>query len=95
MEVSVRELKNHLSEYLRRIEEEGQEVTVTSHGRPIARLTPIPPSDEDRAEALRRTLGALSWVRIGEGGKPRGARRPIRTRPDETTLADLVLEERR
>jgi prevent-host-death family protein len=94
MDVSVRELKNHLSEYLRRVEE-GQEVTVTSHGRPIARLTPIPPTSRDRAEALRRTLGALSWVRIGEEGKPRGARRPIRTRPDETTLADLVLEERR
>jgi prevent-host-death family protein len=39
-EVPVRELKARLSEYLRAVHA-GQELTVTAHGRPIARLVPV------------------------------------------------------
>lgn len=48
--VGVRELKNQLSSYLDRVKA-GEEVTVTEHGRPIARLTAIAP-DVDRRAAL-------------------------------------------
>ena len=48
--VGVRELKNQQSSYLDRVKA-GEEVTVTEHGRPIARLTAIAP-DVDRRAAL-------------------------------------------
>ena len=48
--VGVRELKNHLSSYLDRVKA-GEEITVTEHGRPIARLTATAP-DVDRRAAL-------------------------------------------
>ena len=38
MDVSVRDLKNHLSEYLRRVQA-GEDIRVTSRGRVIARLS--------------------------------------------------------
>lgn len=40
--VGVRELRQNLSVYLRRIAQ-GEEFTVTDHGRPVARLTGLPP----------------------------------------------------
>ena len=40
MQVAVRELKDRLSELLRRAEA-GEEIVVTSHGRPVARLGPV------------------------------------------------------
>jgi len=46
----VRELKNQLSGYLDRVKA-GEEITVTEHGRPIARLTAMAP-DVDRRAAL-------------------------------------------
>lgn len=48
--VGVRELKNHLSGYLDRAKA-GEEITVTEHGRPIARLTSVT-ADVDRRAAL-------------------------------------------
>jgi prevent-host-death family protein len=41
-EVASRELRNNTAAVLRRVEE-GEEVTITVHGRPVARLTRIPP----------------------------------------------------
>lgn len=46
----MRELKNQLSGYLDRVKA-GEEITVTEHGRPIARLTAVAP-DVDRRAAL-------------------------------------------
>jgi len=40
--VGVRELRQNLSVYLRRIEA-GETLEVTEHGHPVARLTPLPP----------------------------------------------------
>ncbi len=54
--VGVAELKAALSSYLARVRE-GETVTVTDHGRPVARLVPIPPSEEsadERLQALER-----------------------------------------
>jgi prevent-host-death family protein len=48
--VGIRELKNRLSAHLDRVKA-GEEITVTEHGRPIARLTPVGP-DVDRMTAL-------------------------------------------
>jgi prevent-host-death family protein len=48
--VGVRELKNQLSSYLDRVKA-GEEITVTEHGRAIARLSRVS-ADVDRMEEL-------------------------------------------
>lgn len=51
VEVGVRELRDHLSRYLERVKA-GEELTVTEHGRPIARLVgPRPPDRWDELVA--------------------------------------------
>jgi prevent-host-death family protein len=74
VKVSVRELKSRLSEYLRRAEN-GEEVLVTSRGRPVARLMP---ARKRRSSGLRsgeaeavEVLGDLPWIRSGKTGKQR------------------------
>lgn len=51
--VGVRELKNNLSRYLERVKT-GEEIVVTDHGRPVARLSAIDPA-EDRLSMLIST----------------------------------------
>ncbi|HEX9592775.1 MAG TPA: type II toxin-antitoxin system prevent-host-death family antitoxin [bacterium] len=93
MEVSVRELKNHLSEYLRRMQA-GEVVVVTSRGKPLAQLMPVTETpDETEAAAVERFRGQ-PWVRPAAGGKPEGARNPIPWQPGQKKLSDLVLEDR-
>jgi prevent-host-death family protein len=41
-EVAARELRNHTADVLRRVES-GEQVTITSRGRPVAELTPVRP----------------------------------------------------
>ncbi len=96
MKVSIRELKDHLSEYLRKVAA-GGEVVITSHNRPVARLVPVPElagKKPTQRELLRR-LKLMSGVYVGKGGKPKGARKPIKVKSGEKPLADIVLEERR
>jgi prevent-host-death family protein len=95
MNVSVRDLKAKLSRYLKDARA-GRDVVVTSRGRPVARLLAIPEQsgEEPAGEELLRRLKLISGVRLGVGGKPLGAKRPIRIRPGQKTLADIVLEDR-
>ena len=94
MEVSVRELKNRLSAYLTRAAR-GEELIVTSRGRPVARLGPLPETRVERTRAVRERLAAVPWLRIGHGGRPRGSANPIPIQPGERQISDLVLEDRR
>jgi prevent-host-death family protein len=50
--VGVRELRQNLSVYLRRVEA-GESIDVTEHGRPIARLGPRP---DDRLSVIDRLI---------------------------------------
>jgi prevent-host-death family protein len=59
----VRELRQNLSVYLRRVEA-GETLEVTEHGRPVARLTPLPPQ---RMSVLDR-LVSEGRVIPGRGG---------------------------
>jgi prevent-host-death family protein len=98
MQVSVRELKSRLSQVLASAQA-GEEITVTSHKRVIARIIGVPPESAmpsngltgaERA-ALRRMLaeGVAEW----QGGKPTGG--PGHTVIEGRTMADMVLEDRR
>jgi len=86
--VGVRELKNGLSRYLKRVQK-GEEIVVTERGRSVARIVPAKRSNLNRAlEPLLRD-GTVRWG----GGKPRGARR----RPvlQGRTVSEMVIEDRR
>ena len=72
------EAKTHLSALLEKVAG-GEEVTITKHGKPIARLikaTAVDQADIDDAVAqLRRlrngtTLGGLSWKELRDEGRP-------------------------
>ena len=94
MEVSIRDLKNRLSEYLR-LAAAGEEVVVTSRGKPVARL--LPPRTRKRAatpeqEAIAH-LRRQSWLRPGEGKRSLPAR-PVPWPSDARPLSELVLEDR-
>ncbi len=94
MKVSVRELKNHLSEYLRRVEE-GEEVWVTSHKRVVAKLVPPDAVGEDYAiteEVMMERLKALPWVRWS-GGKPQ-PRSGIAAKRGDRSLSESLLDDR-
>ena len=95
MEISVRELKSRLSEYLRKVAA-GDEVVVTSHGKEVARL--IPPrlrrgTVSAEVELIAR-FRSLPWVRPASGGKHALPRPLIRIKKGEKTLAEIVGEDR-
>lgn len=87
--VGVRELRQNLSVYLRRIEQ-GETLRVTDHGRPVALLTPIPQTGSTVLDQLEAE-GRLEQ-------RARGRRRPLpkphpRT-PGEPPLSELIIRER-
>jgi prevent-host-death family protein len=74
-EVGAYEAKTHLPALLERVQR-GEQITITKHGKPIARLVPIRGSDPDRrAQAIEklkefakgRTLGVPVKQLINEG----------------------------
>ena len=72
------EAKTHLSALLEKVAG-GEEVTITKHGKPIARLIKAAAVDQadidDAVAQLRRlrkgtTLGGLSWMELRDEGRP-------------------------
>jgi len=59
MEVSTAEAKNRLTELIRAIED-GETVTITRHGRPVAQLGP--PNVEPRKVVLGSMKGRIKFV---------------------------------
>jgi prevent-host-death family protein len=59
MTVGVRDLKAHLSEYLRRVQQ-GQVLIITDHGRPVGRLLPAEQPVEERLKVLLEA-GMAAW----------------------------------
>ncbi len=61
--VGAYEAKTHLPRLLRRVME-GESVTITKHGRPVARLVPVEEDDRTRAyEAARRIRESRSRLK--------------------------------
>ena len=84
-EVGVRALKNALSRYLAAVRD-GQELIVTDHGKPIARIVPVSRSVDRLAELIAQ--GKARPARPG----PRSIPQPIE---NAGPLSDIVLEQRR
>lgn len=86
--VGIRELKAHLSRHLKRVKS-GTRLVVTERGRSIAVIAPLEgAANIDWAHRLVAE-GRASW----SGGKPAGARQPVRRRAGRT-VSDAVLEDR-
>lgn len=93
IKVGIRELKAHLSEYLRKVKE-GEDLTITEHGKDIAVLKPLPAAKSRTREFLEE-LAAKGIVTLPKPGrrKPFGARKPVRLPPGKT-VSEAVLEDR-
>lgn len=56
------EAKTHLSELLQRVEA-GSEITITRHGKPVARLVPVVDAAGDAQQRRDRTVDELMKLR--------------------------------
>lgn len=86
--VGIRELKNKLSFYLKRVES-GERIEVTKRGKVIAILIPAKERKVDKELLALIEEGMASWA----GGKPRGSPRPVKARG--RPLSELIVEDRR
>lgn len=84
MNIGVRELRDGLSRHLAEVRA-GRTVTVTDHGRPVARIVPV-----DAPNALER-LVAEGRIELAHA-KKRPAAKPLRT---GSTVSDLIGDQRR
>ena len=89
-QVSVRDLKTHLSEWLGRVQG-GEVVEVTSHRKPIARLTSIKQPDSRPPNPLQKAIdaGIISW----NGQKPVFPP-PLKLRGEGKLVSEIVMEDR-
>jgi len=85
--VGVRELRQNLSVYLRRVRA-GQTLEVTERGRPVARLMPL----EQHMTAYNRLVAdgkiTPATARIDE------LQAPVKLRPGELTISEALEEQR-
>ena len=70
MDVGIRELRAHLSRYVEQVKH-GEEIVVTEHGRPVARIVPM--NGERKIDRLIRE-GVVTPARSRTGWRARAAR---------------------
>ena len=89
--VAIAKLKASLSAYLRKVQE-GEEVVITDHGRPVARMSPIhmkPGTPEHLQDLVRRGI-----VRQGTGKIPDDFWDLPRPKDPEGAILKALLDER-
>ena len=86
-EAGIRDLKTHLSRYLRQVEA-GQIVVITRHGKPIGRIVPMTESTEAQLDRLRQA-GLIAWN--DEKLQPLA---PVTQARGERSMSELLLEDR-
>lgn len=89
MDISVRELKANLSGLIRRVAA-GETATITSHGKPVARLVPPPPTGEDAVDRLLAAYVISQRPRL----QGLGPRLSLAMPPGVGSLSDTVIEDR-
>jgi len=85
--VGTRELKNRLSQYMRRVKA-GETLVITEHGKPVGQIVPIQVELAERLKTLAQA-GVIEWN--GQALKPY---RPKAKNRSQRLLSDLVSEER-
>ncbi len=86
-ETGIRDLKAHLSSYLREVEE-GRTVVITKHGKPIGRIVPVTESTEAQLDTLRQA-GLIRW-----NSRKLQPLAPVAQARGERTVAELLVEDR-
>jgi prevent-host-death family protein len=86
VQVSIRELKTHLSQYLRRAQA-GQSLEITSHRKTVARIVGVAAASDDDLPRLLAG-GAATW----SGGKPSSA--SLQLSAKGTPVSKMALEDR-
>jgi len=86
-QTGIRDLKTHLSSYLRKVEA-GQTVIITKRGKPIGRIVPVTQSTEAQLDALSQA-GLIAWNK-----QELQSSAPVAQARGERTVADLLLEDR-
>jgi prevent-host-death family protein len=87
--IGIRELKAHLSRYLKRVQA-GATIRVTDRGRTIATIQPVAAPKPDLAWVHQMVAeGKATW----NGGKPGGGK-PVKPRPGSKLASDIVIEDR-
>jgi prevent-host-death family protein len=87
LRVGTRELKTHLSKYLRRVKA-GETVIVTERGKVIGQIAPVSPSLEERMKVLV-SAGLAQW-----NGKKLISYEPSVVNRGPRQISDLVNEDR-
>ena len=87
----VARLKAELSRYLRLVKS-GEEILVTEHRVPVARLVPIEPGE--LVDADLRELERQGLLRIGTGALPKGFWKQRRARDPRGLLRKTLIKER-
>ena len=89
-QVSVRDLKTHLSQWLGRVQA-GEVVEVTSHRKPIARITAVKPAEPTSTNPLQKAIdaGLISWSGQNPVISP-----PVKLNDGGPLLSDIVIEDR-
>jgi prevent-host-death family protein len=91
IEVSMRELRNNLTKYVRRVEN-GERLTITRRGKAVATIEPRAGSDEDPDAWLWKAVreGKMSW-----SGKKFNPKMPtVRMKGDGPTASEMIIEGR-
>jgi prevent-host-death family protein len=83
MDVGIRELKKHLSEYVERVSR-GEHLRVTLRGQPVAELRPLPGVNR-MTEGIRD-----GWITPSTTTPPSR----VRAVPSERSIADVLNEDR-
>lgn len=86
--VGIRELKAGLSRYLSQIRHGAKTVIVTDRGQPIAEISPVSATPEERMRALMAD-GVLSW-----SGRKLSPAEPVAQLQGEVTVTDLLSADR-
>ena len=88
----IRELKNHLSAYLRKVKG-GETITITDRGTPIGRIVPTKKKD---GRTMKERLQALQEAGLAEwSGKKISPHEPIAKTKGDRMVSDMLLEDRR
>jgi len=87
IKVATRELKNKLSDYLRRVKA-GEIITVTEHGKSIGQIIPIKPTLEERLQIMVE-VDQIEWK-----GQKIPPYTPTVINKTQNQLSDLVIENR-
>jgi len=91
IEVSIRELKSHLSEHLRRVGR-GESITITRRGKPVGVIMPPGPERKDSSAKMRELVarGVISW----SGQKPLIPKKRIQLIGEGPTMSEMVIADR-